>query len=157
MKIWLPLSLAPGSKPKRLPPLSWDDYRDTIEKFAADGYAGAVLIVRNGVVILNRGFGFSDDAKKIRNTDKTLFAIGSVPIDFTKAAILLLMDRGQLKLTDRVSKYLDGVPADKAATTISHLMTGRSGLKNFHGIRGVDEDLDLSYIDRDLEPAILVS
>ncbi len=76
------------------------------EVAADDGvFAGAVLVIRNGVTVLNRGYGYSDDEETIQNKETTLFAIGSVPIDFTNAAILMLSERGKLKLDDTVSKH----------------------------------------------------
>jgi CubicO group peptidase (beta-lactamase class C family) len=77
----------------------------------------------------------------------TILAIGSTPIDFTKAGILLLTERGKLKLSDPVTKYFENVPEDKRTITIQHLMTGRSGLQDFHELPG-DRDPDHGWIDR---------
>ena len=140
------LDLKEGRRPKRLPPFSWEGCVERLESYEAEGFCGAVILVRNGERVIERGYGEATEG--VPNTVDTLFAIGSTPIDFTKAAILLLEERGELSTKDLLSKHLDGVPADKAKITLEHLMTGASGLRNFHGIRGVDEDLDLAYIDR---------
>lgn len=77
----------------------------------------------------------------------TIFGIGSRPIDFTVAGTLLLAQRGEISLDDPITKYFEDVPSDKASMTLRHLMTGRSGLPDFHGIPS-DWDQDLAWIDR---------
>lgn len=77
----------------------------------------------------------------------TILAIGSTPIDFTKAGILLLAERGKLSLDDPITKYFDKVPDEKKAITLKHLMTGRSGLQDFHDVPE-DRDPDHGWIDR---------
>ncbi len=142
------LALSSAEAPKKLAPLEWDNFEERLLEYEREGFCGSLLLARNGVVVHSRGYGLASKKPHALNGEDTLFAIGSTPIDFTKAAILLLEDRGKLTTSDLVSKYLDGIPEDKASTTIHHLMEGQSGLRNFHGIRGVDEDLDLTYIDR---------
>ena len=143
------LELRQGEAPPQLEPLQWDDVVARLEAYEAEGFAGSVLLVRGGQLVLDQGYGFANEALEARNDGETIFAIGSTPIDFTKAAILLLEQRGELDTADLVSMYFDDLPEDKAGMTLEHLMKGSSGLRNFHGIRGVDEDMDLSYIDRD--------
>lgn len=129
-------------------PLTWDRVSQRLNREARNGFSGAVLLVRDGKVVLEEAYGMADPAAEIRNTPQTIFAIGSTPIDFTKAAILLLAEEGKLSLDDPISKYFHDMPEDKQAITIKHLMTGRSGLKNFHDLP-TDEDPDHAWIDRD--------
>ena len=130
-------------------PVTWAGLEARLAEEAEQGFAGAILVVRDGEVVLHRAYGDADRANGIPNTTDTLFAIGSVPIDFTKAAILKLEELGKLSTADPIEKFLKDVPDDKRAITIDHLMTGRSGLPNFHHVAGVDENYDLSWIDRD--------
>lgn len=143
------LTVEPAPARETIPPFTWDDVAERLEEYEEAGFAGSVLLVRDGELVLHRGYGLADPELGVKNTPNTMFSIGSTPIDFTKAAILLLEERGKLDTRERLSAYLPNVPKDKAAITLEHLMTGRSGLVNFHGIRGVDENLDLSWIDRD--------
>lgn len=128
-------------------PITWDNLESRLSSEAELGFSGAVLVRRGGEVVLHRGFGFADRSQRIPITRETLFAIGSVPIDFTKAAILKLAEAGRLSTSDAVGKHLKGVPEDKRAMTLDHLMSGRSGLPDFHDTEG-DADKDLSWIDR---------
>jgi CubicO group peptidase (beta-lactamase class C family) len=128
-------------------PVTWDGLPGRLEEEAKKGFSGAVRVVRDGKTVLDRGYGLANREKKIPNTPETIFAIGSTPIDFTRAGILLLAQEGKLRLSDRIGKYLDGVPADKRDITLEHLMSGRSGLRNFHDLP-TDRDPDHSWIDR---------
>jgi CubicO group peptidase (beta-lactamase class C family) len=132
-----------------VPPITWESLEGRLEEEAKSGFSGAVCVVHDGKVVLNRGYGFANREKQIANDEHTIFAIGSTPIDFTRAAVLKLEDTGKLKTADPITKYLKNVPADKQAMTIDHLMSGRSGLPNFHHVRGTDADPDLTWIDRD--------
>ena len=128
-------------------PLTWETVASELKRAAEDGFAGAVLLTRQGQVFLNKGYGFANREKKIPVTKETVFAIGSAPIDFTHAGILLLKDREKLSLDDPITTYFETVPADKQVITIKHLMTGRSGLPDFHELPS-DKNPDHSWIDR---------
>lgn len=137
----------PGAQEARAP-LTWENLEERLEREAARGLAGSVLVVRDGRVVLDRGYGFADPDKKIPNRPDTIYAIGSTPIDFTRAGILLLAQRGKLHLDDPITKFFDKVPPDKRAITLEHLMSGRSGLRDFLG-RPSDPNPDHYYITRD--------
>jgi CubicO group peptidase (beta-lactamase class C family) len=136
--------------PRRLEiaPITWDNIEARLLEEEAAGFAGTVLATRGGRVVLHRGYGMANRETGIRNGTSTIFAIGSIPIGFTKAAVLKLEEMGKLRTSDLISKYLDGVPADKASLTIDRLMNGTSGLPDFHHKAGVDADRDLTWIDR---------
>jgi len=129
--------------------LTWTDLAEQLQEVEKEGFSGSVLVVRGGEVVVDQGYGMADRKRGIPNTTETLYAIGSTPIDFTKAAILKLEDMGKLQTADPIGKYLSDVPKDKQAITLDHLMTGESGLPNFHGNPDEDDNLDLSWIDRD--------
>lgn len=130
-------------------PLSWESLESHIEDAVGNGFSGTVLIVRDGEPVLHQGYGFANRATQRPNTTETLFDIGSTPIFFTQAAVLLLAQQGDLSLDDRIATFFENVPADKATMTVRHLMESTSGLPNFHHRTGVDADYDLTYIDRD--------
>jgi CubicO group peptidase (beta-lactamase class C family) len=138
-----------GSEQATVPPFTWDTLAARLDEEAKNGFSGVVLVVHDGEVVLHRGYGFADRQRGVPNGTETIFAIGSTPIDFTRGAILKLEEMGNLRTSDPVTKYLSDVPADKRAMTIDHLMSGASGLPNFHHVSGVDADPDLSWIDRD--------
>lgn len=138
-----------GTAPAVVPPFSWDTLEERLDAEARNGFSGTVLVVRGGETALHRAYGFADREKRVPNTTATIFAIGSTPIDFTKASVLKLEEMGKLTTSDPITKYLEGVPPDKQAMTIDHLLTSRSGLPDFHDITGVDANPDLTWIDRE--------
>ena len=127
---------------------SWDELENQLDSLADDGFEGCVLVTRGGKTVFHKGYGFADREKRIANGRDTVFAIGSAPIDFTHAAILLLMDSGELDLDDVIDEYFEDVPQDKAKITLRHLMSGQSGLRDFHDLPE-DENPDHTWIDRD--------
>ncbi len=129
-------------------PITWATLDKAMERAADRGFSGAVLIARGGKIVLHEGYGLANREKNIRNTRDTVFAIGSAPIDFTHAGILLLKDEGKLSLDDPITKFFENVPDDKQAMTVRHLMTGKSGLLDFHELPS-DKNPDHSWIDRD--------
>jgi N-acyl-D-amino-acid deacylase len=69
--------------------------------------AGASLAVaRKGRVIYARAFGYADLEAKRPAEPSSLFRIASVSKTFTSAAIMLLVQQGELKLTDQVFPLL---------------------------------------------------
>jgi CubicO group peptidase (beta-lactamase class C family) len=117
-------------------------------KWEADhGFSGVVLVARDGSIFFHRAYGQANREKNVPMRTDSILAIGSTSIDFTKAGILLLAERGKLRLDDSIDKFLSNVPADKKAITIQHLMTGRAGLQNFHELP-TDRDPDHGWIDR---------
>lgn len=108
-----------------------------MRKAEANGYAGSILVARGENVILTKGYGLADHENKIRQTENTVFSIGSISKQFTGAAILKLEMMGKLRVNDPIGRYLDRVPADKKEITLHHLLTHTAG---FEGALGDDYD-----------------
>lgn len=102
------------------------------------GFSGAVLIAKDGQVVLERAYGLADRETKRPYDISMVACIGSVTKQFTGAAIMKLEDLGALKTSDPISKHLPGVPADKAGITIHHLLTHTAGISGDLG--GSDEE-----------------
>lgn len=76
---------------------------------------GASLAVgRAGKVVYSRGFGYADLEKQQPVQPEALFRIASISKPVTSAAVLQLVDRGKLKLSDRVADVLS-LPLDAKA------------------------------------------
>ncbi|MCP4677301.1 MAG: beta-lactamase family protein [Deltaproteobacteria bacterium] len=67
------------------PPLTWDHLEQRLLAAKRAGFSGAVIVVRDGKTIVDRGYGLADRERGTPNSTDTIFGIGSVPIDFTKA------------------------------------------------------------------------
>jgi len=107
-----------------------DDYLTRLEGY---GFSGALIVAEKGKIVLEKGYGFADREKKIRTTPDTVFDIGSITKQFTATAILKLEEQGRLKVTDPIEKYFPGVPPDKRAITLHHLLTHTAGLASDFG------------------------
>ena len=153
-KLELLASEAAATSP--LPPLSWSGLAGTFEGLAGHGFSGVVLAVHEGKLMLRQGYGVADPGSKTPIKLEQIFGIGSTPIDFTVSSILLLSERGQLSLDDPITRFFDNVPADRAAMTPRQLMTGRSGLPNFHDSTD-DWDPDLAWVGRDAAVARIMA
>lgn len=92
----------------------------------------AVAVVRDGQVILSKGYGLRDVDKGLPVTSKTLFAIGSSTKSFTVTTLGMLVDEGKLDWDRPVRDYLPTFRLhDEFATermTARDLVTHRSGL-----------------------------
>lgn len=76
----------------------------TRETFDVPGIA--VAIVRDGEVVLERGYGLRDLQTRAPVGPRTLFAIASNTKAFTSASLSILADEGKLSLDDRVIDHL---------------------------------------------------
>jgi len=102
---------------------------------AADRFAGAVLVAKNGKPIFTAAHGLADREKKIPNKLGTRFRIGSMNKMFTATSILQLVQAGKIELTDPLGKFLTDYPNKDVATkvTIHHLLTHTGGTGDFFG------------------------
>lgn len=91
------------------------------------GFSGAILVAKNGHVLLNKGYGYSNRANNKKNTASSVFSTGSVTKQFTAAGIMKLEMQGKLKTEDKLSKYFSNIPADKKEIKIHNLLTHTSG------------------------------
>jgi len=97
------------------------------------GFSGALLVAKDGNVILNKGYGMAIRSENIPNTSETVFSVGSITKQFTAAGIMKLEMMGKLKTEDPITKYFEDVPEDKKAITLHNLLTHTSGVIDFTG------------------------
>ena len=102
---------------------------------AADRFAGAVLIVKDGKSIFSEAYGLGDRAHKTPNTLRTRFRIGSMNKMFTAVATLQLAQARKLQLNETVGKYLTDYPNKDVASkvTIHQLLTHTAGTGDIFG------------------------
>ncbi|MGV8941340.1 MAG: serine hydrolase [Lysobacter sp.] len=118
-----------GVDPARLQ--DFDAYVDDVRaKF--DVPAIAVAIIKDGKVVLERGYGPRDLESQQPVDEHTLFAIASNTKAFTAASLSILADDGKLDMGDRVIDHLPWFRMSDAYVTremrIRDLLAHRSGL-----------------------------
>jgi CubicO group peptidase (beta-lactamase class C family) len=66
----------------------------------------ALAVVREGKIVLSKGYGVRDREKNLPVTPRTLFAIGSITKSFTVATLGALVTRGKLDWDKPVREFL---------------------------------------------------
>ena len=89
-----------------------------VQSFAGNGsFAGSILVARGDDVLFDQRYG----------TVPRRQAVASLTKQFTAAAVLLLEERGRLRLDDPVRKHFPTAPATWDGMTIFHLLTHTAG------------------------------
>jgi CubicO group peptidase (beta-lactamase class C family) len=112
-------------------PADVDDYAARILKeFEVPGMA--VAVVKDGRVVMARGYGVRKLGEATPVDENTLFGIASNSKAFTAAALAMLVDEGKIAWDDPVIKHLPAFqmydPYVTRELTIRDLLTHRSGL-----------------------------
>ena len=121
---------------------------ETFDVAAIDTWLGAltkqpgrvglsVALVKDGQVVLAKGYGKRSLADGRPVQPDTLFAIGSVSKQFTAACIFLLAEDGKLSVNDPVEKYFPNLTRAKEITLLD-LMNHASGYPDYYPLDFVD-------------------
>ncbi|MFC0517166.1 serine hydrolase domain-containing protein [Mucilaginibacter angelicae] len=93
------------------------------------GFNGNVLVAKKGKIVYEKAIGWADYLHRDSLKINSQFELASVTKTMTSTGILLLMERGKLKLDDDVKKFFPDFPYD--GVTIRLLLTHRSGMMNY--------------------------
>ena len=107
-----------------------DDYLTTWAKQGR--FSGAVLIAKDGKILLRKAYGNANYDLNVPNTPETVFRIGSVTKLFTAFSILQIEEKGLLSVNDPVVKYVPELPEAWKAITIHQLLCHKSGIPDFN-------------------------
>ena len=94
-------------------------------------FMGAVLVSKDNHILLDRGYGSADLEWNIPNSATTRFRVGSIGKQFTAASVLLLEERGKLKLSDPIKLWWPSAPESWHDVTLLNLLTQTSGIPDF--------------------------
>ncbi|OKY25187.1 serine hydrolase [Thalassotalea sp. PP2-459] len=108
---------------------------ETLSTFKVPG--AAVGVIKNGKILLNKGYGVQDINQPDLVDQHTLFKIASTTKAFNSAALAMLIDQNKLSWDSKVVDILPNFALyDEWVTkefTIADLLTHRSGLARFAG------------------------
>jgi CubicO group peptidase (beta-lactamase class C family) len=129
--VWLLLALAIAVSALSALPADLDSYvASSMKTFDVPGMA--VAIVKDGKVLLAKGYGVRKLGDPTAVDEFTMFAVGSNTKAFTTAALATLVDEGKLAWDDPVYQRLPGFvmydPYVSHEMTIRDLLTHRSGM-----------------------------
>jgi CubicO group peptidase (beta-lactamase class C family) len=97
------------------------------------GFGGAVLVEKDGEILLKAGYGFADRQAKTPFTVDTIAQIGSITKSMTAIAILQLAEEGKLDLKAPAKTYLPGAAEPAGSATLHLLLTHHAGLADTCG------------------------
>ncbi len=95
----------------------------------------AVGVVKDGRLVLARGYGFADLENQVPATAETVYRLGSITKQFTAMAIMLLAEEGKLSVDDELTKFLPDFPTHDNKITLRHLLNHTSGIKSYTSLR----------------------
>jgi len=98
-----------------------------------DLISGSVLIAKNGEILVSKGYGLANREFDIPCSANTKFRLASVSKQFTAMAIMILEEKGLLKTSDTLTKYIPGYPEGEKIT-IHNLLTHTSGVINYSAL-----------------------
>ncbi len=102
---------------------------DMLQKLTShNAFSGAVLVAKDGQVLLSKGYGFADRQNQIPNTPQTKFRLGHMTEAFTAMAVLILQERGKLNVQDPLCQYVKDCPAAWKDVKLHHLLSLSSGI-----------------------------
>jgi CubicO group peptidase (beta-lactamase class C family) len=102
---------------------------------AADRFAGAVLVAKDGKPIFSGAYGLADRERNIPNQLDTCFRLGSMNKLFTAVATLQLAQKGQIDLEQPIGRYIVDYPNTELASKVrvKHLLMHSGGTGDIFG------------------------
>jgi CubicO group peptidase (beta-lactamase class C family) len=107
----------------------------------------AVGVWKNGKAELMRGYGMANLEHSIPNTPQTTFYLASTSKEFTAAALLMLVERGAVKLDDSVRKWIPEMPEYAQPVLVRHLLEHTSGIRDYIGLWTLTAPADDASLD----------
>lgn len=106
----------------------------------------ALAVVKDGKIVLARGYGLANVEHQVPVKPETIFQSGSTGKQFTATAVMMLVEEGKLGLDDRITKYFPDAPQSWSNITIRHMLTHTSGMTDYTP----DFDLRRDYTEDEL-------
>jgi CubicO group peptidase (beta-lactamase class C family) len=122
-----------------IPPFLKDSLDNYVQRALKDWQipGAAVCVVKDGKVVVMKGYGVKELGTSNKVDEHTLFMIGSNTKAFTATGLAMLHAQDKLSLDDKVQKYLPGFklydPWVAKETDIRDLLSHRIGFETFQG------------------------
>jgi CubicO group peptidase (beta-lactamase class C family) len=118
-----------GIDPERL-----DHFFRTVERKIEEKwlYGGSFLIARKGMIAAAKAVGFADPERRRPLKADDIYCLFSSSKPITSTLVLMRVDRGELRLTDKVADVIpEFAVAGKRNVTIANLLTHTGGFPTF--------------------------
>jgi CubicO group peptidase (beta-lactamase class C family) len=103
----------------------------------------SIEVVASGKVLFQKGYGFANLELQTPSSQTTVYRLMSVGKQFTATAVLLLSQRGRLKLDSPVGSYVGHLPASWGTVTLRQLLTHTSGIPDYVSAPGWNNTIAL--------------
>lgn len=90
-----------------------------------------VLVARKDEIIYEKAFGLANLELRTAMEPGMVLRIGSITKQFTAAAILQLVDKGQISLSDSIQKFISNFNTQGKTVTVENLLTHTSGIRGY--------------------------
>ncbi|MEN9562459.1 MAG: hypothetical protein RIR73_703 [Chloroflexota bacterium] len=97
----------------------------------SEGPGGAMMVVQDGVIVHQNGYGFADVETSTPITTDTVFHLGSVGKQFTAMGVMMLAEEGALNYDDPISTHLPELAWMDDEVTIRRLLYHTSGIMGY--------------------------
>jgi CubicO group peptidase (beta-lactamase class C family) len=139
----IPTAFSADHGPNDRSPAALDAYVQARVK--ANDFGGAVLVARQGKILLSRGYGEANREWKVSISPTTKFRIGSITKQFTATLIMQMQERHKLHVADLICQYLDPCPETWKSITIRQLLSHTAGIPNYTDEPGFDQKEPLHW------------
>lgn len=107
---------------------------EIFKDFTGDVPGAVILVVQDGKILKQQGYGLADLEKKTPCTVHTNFRLASLTKQFNAMAILMLAQSGKLSLNDPITKFFPEFPAYGRSIKMTHLLSHTSGLTDYEDL-----------------------
>lgn len=104
---------------------------DALMSAYVDGPGGAVMVIQDGEIVHQNGYGLADVENGTPITIETVFHLGSVGKQFTALGIMLLAEQGLLTYDDPISMHLPELSWMDDEVTVRRLLHHTSGIMGY--------------------------
>ncbi|HSH03081.1 MAG TPA: serine hydrolase domain-containing protein [Anaerolineae bacterium] len=116
--------------------MSVEELVGTIDAWVGGQYGAAepgaaVIVQKNGETIYRKGVGLANLEWQIAVEPEMVFRLASISKQFTAVSVLMLVEAGELALTDRLTKFLPDYPTNGHVITVEQLLAHTSGIKSY--------------------------
>ena len=149
----LALSFLGCSSPQQQESKPFSKYSEAIDSlmqtsFERGIFNGNVLVTRHDSIVYQKSFGYTDGSQKTALTQRSIFSPGSIAKEFVAVSIMMLVEKGDLHLDDKLSQFDLGLPGWSQKITIKHLLNFVSGIPRIDSDHVENEKDILEYLQQ---------
>ncbi|MCT4618269.1 MAG: beta-lactamase family protein [Marinisporobacter sp.] len=99
---------------------------------ASEGPGASVMVIKDGEILVKKGYGLADLKRKIPADEYTNYRIASMTKQFTAMCVMILKERGLLTYDTKLTDIFPDFPDYGKDITIKDLLQHTSGLVDFY-------------------------